>query len=841
MKLDKGQQSEYNAILLTSLLRDVFRFFEQIDGDYFEYDDFSRFITENKIDIDLTLLTRLIRKNGGEAPDSDESEAGRSDKNSEALSTLISKAASIFVPDGESIADKGIGFDKNERMQSLFSLLKTSEHTSPPPGFYQLQPLNPDSIFPVINDKISVNELTYDNLITGFSQALKQFKASDFNELFNGYWNLLKKYLWSVPLNFDGNNTGLSSFDYISLTSAVAASLYLFHKDNNSINEDSIVDDADKFLFVGGDLSGIQQFIFEIEQRNPKRLSKTLRGRSFFLTLLVEIVSLKILKEFNLPVSAKIMSSGGRFLILAPNTDDTQKRLQELQLEIEEEFFSYFSGKVTFILDYSITLNSQDFLKAEIKKKISIVNINLNESKLRKNFDLIKQKPDELERCLSESYERMVKKKVCNFCGIFPALKVDTEGDQEYRKCFICDLAEKIGHNIVSGNYILFGREEQPGLFKFLGIDVGFSDKPHKSLLSYSLKEGNRNEHGSIDFSISNFLPYDADYIGVDNDDEEKLCHFCRSNDLLDQCTKEERKAFHETHLSFQCIAAYSRFANKGRGVDKLAVFKADIDNLGYILQEGIPEDRYSLPHFTFLSRMLDLFFQDWLKSAIQEYESKGKKKYDKIYTVYSGGDDLLLIGPWYNIIEFAHFFRKKFQEFTCYNPDVTFSAGIALFSPHSPVTIAVKQAEENLEKSKSREEKNSITLFDTTIGWEQLDRLLKFAGFLDEKIRDDKSKIKVGFLHRLFKYRHMFMEAEEDGKIEGLRFHSLMNYDITRNIKQVAKKKEKGKLKPVVLNQKEIDELMPLFITGNNLDKELWRNLKIPLYIALYKNRGGK
>lgn len=840
MILDKGHQSEYNAILLTSLMRDVFRFLEQMGGKCFAYEDISRFIAESKIDVDLKLMAGLLRKNGGDFRDGSESAAETSGKDIKAFSLLISKAASVFLSDRTSIDDKSICFEKNDRLQSIFSLIKTSEHTSRTPGFYQLKPLSPGGIFPVIKDKININELDYDRLIAGFSEALKQFKASDFTELFNGYWNLLKKYLWAVPLNFEGDDMNIPLFDYVSLTSAVTASLYLYHNYNNSMNEGSIINDSEKFLFVGGDLSGIQKFIFEIEQRNPKRLSKTLRGRSFFLALLVEVVSLKILKEFNLPVSARIMSSGGRFLILAPNTDHTIKSLEELQLEIEEEFFNLFSGKVTLILDYSTTLKLQDFFKAEIKKKIGSVNINLNESKLKKNFELINKNPDKLDRCLSGSYEKIIKNKVCHFCGVFPAVKVELDGDHEYRKCYICELAGKIGQKIVSSDYLLFKKEGDTDLLNFLGIDLEFSDKPSESLLSYSLHEGNAKP-GSIDFSISNFLPCDAGYIGTNNDDATKLCHFCQRNDLLIQCNKDERRAFQDTHLSFQCIAAYSKFANEGRGVDKLAVLKADIDNLGYILQDGIPEDKYSLPHFTFLSRMLDLFFQDWLKSVIKGYEIEGKKKFDKIYTVYSGGDDLLLIGPWYNIIEFAHFFWEKFQEFTGNNPDITFSAGISLFSPHSPVTVAVKQAEENLEKSKSQEVKNSLTLFDTTIRWEQLDKLLKFTGFLDEKIRDKESGIKVGFIHRLFKYRRMFMEAEEEGKIEGLRFHSLLNYDITRNIKKTKTKKGKDKVEIVVLNQKEIDELMPLFVTGNNLDKELWRNIKIPLYIALYKNRGGK
>jgi hypothetical protein len=59
------------------------------------------------------------------------------------------------------------------------------------------------------------------------------------------------------------------------------------------------------------------------------------------------------------------------------------------------------------------------------------------------------------------------------------------------------------------------------------------------------------------------------------------------------------------------------------------------------------------------------------------------------------------------------------------------------------------------------------------------------------------------------------------------------MNYDIKRNIEQ-----KKGE---DIINKETLDKLKPLYATGDALNKEQLRNLKIPLYIALLKNRGGK
>jgi CRISPR-associated protein Csm1 len=821
MNLNKNQQTEYNTLIFASLLQDVGELLDK-HGKSLDYEHFRRLIIKKNIDIDPELLEMLhhINRKPGEFH-GDREKGEREERKIKAFADIIKNAYLVSKGRGFDDKDEDIHNGENENLLSIFSLLKTAKsNRDPSPKYYSPSLLSPHSIFPVFKDKIKSGKFDVNILIQELATAIKALDVSNFNELFNGCWNLLRKYLWAIPISAidAGEPADLSLFDHLSTASAVAASLYWFHKDNP--DEKSITRDEEKFILLGGDLSGIQSFIFEIEQRNPKKLSQTLRGRSFLLSLLVEIVSLKILNELHLPFSAKIMSSGGRFLILVPNTKDAAARLMELQSEIEVEFFKYFVGKVTLSLDFSTVLNMKDLGKSGLKNKIADVTINLNRLKLKKNQLLLKSKTH--DRYLGEIYEKLVMNKACGFCGVFPAQHSDPEPGSDDKKCRICELSEKLGSAIVNKAFILFKSKEKSGILDFLGIAVMFSNQVEKSLLAYSIKETAQNRTGSIDYSISNFLPGNSvDLIGADNDDEQKLCFYCRRNDLINQCDSITRSNFKNSHLSFQCIAAYTPFSSSGRGSDKLAVLKADIDNLGYIFQEGVPERDYTLSHFTFLSRMLELFFQDWLKNILRE-------KFPMIYTVYSGGDDLLLIGPWFNVIEFALYFREKFQEFAAGNPDITFSAGISLFSPHSPVTTAVRQAEEYLELSKSKG-RNSLTLFDTTIKWDKLPGLLDFADFLDSRIRDENSRINVGFVHRIFKYHRLFLEFEK-GKVEGLRFISLMNYDVARNIQVI----KDGRL----INREEIQRLKPLYEPGETLNKELLRNLKISLFIALYKQR---
>jgi CRISPR-associated protein Csm1 len=192
------------------------------------------------------------------------------------------------------------------------------------------------------------------------------------------------------------------------------------------------------------------------------------------------------------------------------------------------------------------------------------------------------------------------------------------------------------------------------------------------------------------------------------------------------------------------------------------------------------------------MSRMIELFLSGWVH---QRLSSNGQnlpiqKDFNKIYTVYSGGDDLLLVGPWETVIYFADELYKKFREFTCENEDITLSAGIAIVKPKLPVSKWAVIVNELLERSKS-EGRDRLTLFNTTIKWEELGELIDFMNVLhknmegNEDSENNKNKpiITMGFLYRLLKYYRLYKRVIDHGDVRNLIYHSQMSYDIQRNI----------------------------------------------------------
>ena len=123
------------------------------------------------------------------------------------------------------------------------------------------------------------------------------------------------------------------------------------------------------------------------------------------------------------------------------------------------------------------------------------------------------------------------------------------------------------------------------------------------------------------------------------------------------------------------------------------------------------------------------------------------------IHINYSGGDDLLVVGPYDDVIEFAQEFRRRFKKWTANNNDINISAGISIVSPKFPIGKAAIMADEELEKSKDCG-RDKITVFGETLNWESnglekgFDEIFDFAKYLEDK--NESKEVSRGFTHSL-------------------------------------------------------------------------------------------
>ncbi|MFY9399247.1 MAG: type III-A CRISPR-associated protein Cas10/Csm1, partial [Desulfomonilia bacterium] len=270
------------------------------------------------------------------------------------------------------------------------------------------------------------------------------------------------------------------------------------------------------------------------------------------------------------------------------------------------------------------------------------------------------------------------------------------------------------------------------------------------------------------------------------------------------------------------------------RGIEALGVLKADVDDLGYLMSCGIEERRFTISRLATLSRQLNLFFTLHLPYLLQTDEKNG---FNEIYTVFAGGDDLFLIGPWNSVIRLAGVLRERFAEYVCSNPVIHFSAGISLHKPHIPIRRLAESAEASLEKSKANRdvktgrEKDSVTVFSETMFWDEFARIIE----LGEKIEDwiEKGWVNNAMLYRLNEFIRMSGKEKhirERGEatlndMDCLKWRALFGYSAERNV---------GK----DLSAEQREDAIREFSRSAGWLEEYGSRFKVALWHVLYNHR---
>ena len=147
----------------------------------------------------------------------------------------------------------------------------------------------------------------------------------------------------------------VSLYDHLRTTAAIATAAYLFHEDTGTLEPRAVQNtEDDKFLVISGSFSGIQNFIFSSGGESGSFRSKILRGRSFFVSLLSELGAQLLCQKIGLPHTSVIFNAGGRFTLLAPNTDKARAALAAVEKQINDWLVARTYGETSMIFS-SIT------------------------------------------------------------------------------------------------------------------------------------------------------------------------------------------------------------------------------------------------------------------------------------------------------------------------------------------------------------------------------------------------------------------------------------------------------------------------------------------------------
>ena len=598
--------------------------------------------------------------------------------------------------------------------------------------FYDCQPLSPNSIFPEKEEKDTVLSTHWDK----FVQAIAEIPKShcDNPSLWLDHFDTaMQCFTCNLPSPYSDE---ISFYDF---TKAVAAFVVAL--------ADQEVNEEEPFLLIQGDFFGIQDFIFSGGSASNKGAARILRGRSFQVSLFTELAALKVLNACQLPITSQMMNAAGKFLIVAPNTKAVKEAIKQVQAELNQWFIKETYG----LIGLSIAVQSAkygDFEQNHYETLVKKLFENLEEQKL-KRLDLT----DSTQSVLEESYPNGV----CKMNGFFPAqigkersvisedqIKIG-EMLAKKQRIIIADIKADINHKYetqilklpIFGFNVIFTEEEEE-TEKF-GLHV---DKIHR-FWDFSLPENTNDSiwSGYARRYINAYVPFD---------DEGKI-------------------------ITFKDIET------QDKGQKALMTLKGDVDNLGTIFQEGIQPA--NIAKMAALSRQMNLFFSLWLPAYCAEQSQS-------MYTVFAGGDDFFLIGPWYSTQKLAHAMQQAFSRYVAENPKIHFSVGMVMRKSNIPVPRLGDLAEEALEKSKKIDAgKNAVTIFNRSVKWEKWQFLLNLGDEIERLAKD--YEISTAYIYSLI---HFALQAEnKENKIENSMWRSRFYYKTARYVVDKLKKEEKS------------------------------------------------
>lgn len=716
---------------------------------------------------DVDLLAALVQRHHQASRFPPELRVQQAEPPTRSLAYLVSTA------DQYSSAESGDGGEEYRDFQGmpLASVFSSLQLTCPTPDtrHYQLHPLDPAHAFPQPLSQLNPEQIKDYLAAFGreFDQLMGVVNRADFDCLYTHLVSLLQRFTWCVPSSTRGQTPDISLYDHLRTTSAIAACLYCYHKEMNNLNEVDITDhEAHKFRLVVGDLSGIQNYIFDIANIGVGGVAKRLRSRSFYLSALIESISHKLIHDFHLPLTNIVMSSGGKFYVLLPNLPQSQGRVAELQRDLDQWSVSHWGGELVVNLAQlsfnGLAFNNFGRILGEIAERL-----NARKSGPLKSY-LVHEGAWVPERF--KMYGRLGEEGLCPSCRKQTAGHKADDGD---RLCSHCSRDLRLGRLLPHAVYIAYNKGKVPEgdhystfhLFGDYSCTV-FQALPRGVVPGYLVVQLNEGHLTDIPGKPA-LVKYMANYIPLAKGDHCSGCPGCR----------DENKPAPGSPVYFDCIA------NKAKGRKLLGYLKADVDNLGSLFVYGLdrdPAEGNSISRIATMSRMLDLFFSGRVEQLL-------KTRFAHCYTVFSGGDDLLIVGPWDETVELAVFLREEFKKFTGDNDNITLSVGISLLKPGAPVSRSVAVVDEALEESKEKilqgetAGRDQLTLLGRTMKWRAAPALIEAAGRLNKWLGDDN--ISISFARKLLTLSAMHHSYYFCGHANGLRYLPLLTYGITRHL----------------------------------------------------------
>jgi len=491
-------------------------------------------------------------------------------------------------------------------------------------------------------------------------------------------------------------------------------------------NSDALMK-SEPFVLFSMDMSGIQSFIYTISNKGAL---KGLRVRSFYLSMLIEHISDMILEACQLTRANLIYSGGGRAHLLLPNTEASLNEAKRV-VRISNDFLREQFDTSLFLACGCVTASVEQLSSTGDESFSDIFRAASREISQQK---LQRYSADELVELNRREKQRPTDRE-CVICGKSGHLVSHGENEMV---CETCDRLERFSNTLTEDNLSLVVSSRKganaiplPGGMWLSRADSEIS--PDDVIRTYCINSDYAPLPNCVWLYTGNFRACDDDGFA----------------------------------MTFEQLAAASS------GVGRLGVLRADVDNLGMLFATGLlapkeskPHRYATLPRYMALSAAMTAFFQREINHIVGQVTPPwipGAKAPDRrhVTIVYSGGDDVFLVGAWNEVLDAGLSLQRAFSRYT--GGRVTLSAGLGLFTPHEPVGIMADITADLEEEAKLIGDgtKNAIALFAPASGSQNAVSFDFHWEFLRQNIIDDK-------LPTLY---HVFKDASDEEQEAGNAF----------------------------------------------------------------------
>lgn len=586
---------------------------------------------------------------------------------------------------------------------------------------------------------------------------------------------LMRQYTWCIPSAYYRAVPDVSLYDHSRMTAALA--VCLAEQDEARVQAWLQGENREEpvALLVGGDISGVQNFIYTITSRGA---TGGLRGRSFYLQLLTELLARYLLDELGLPLTNLIYAGGGHFYFLAPLS--SREILSDRQRRISRSLLHHHQGDLYLALATD-AIAAAEFSGDRFRARWDSLQKRLQWVKQRKFAEL----QDELACRLFAPLEHGGSlDKQCVVCQReHPKTDVyEPDNPERSRKCPACLGFEQLGKDLRRANYLCLDQidptpadQAPPGdwqtMLNHFGYRVTLSEQPppaqngvkrrHLLLLNDTVSpevEAGVGQTLSRHFLVNVTPLLSGPEIARYRDEVEDLAR-----------------------LKVGDVKPFEVMVKQGRGIGRLGVLRMDLDNLGQILSRGLAGEQFTLSRMATLSFSLSLFFEGWVGRIAAEIGQAHPG--ERLYSIYSGGDDLFFVGAWDLMPILAERINQELGEYTAGHPAFHLSGGIALIPAKYPLYQAAGDVAEAEAQAKAPRPdlsrpgetmtaKNALVFLGEVIPWDKFGYVKEKQEQLAELVESKKAPRQL--LQRL---QQLYLEFAAERKKQVQRGRTLKLY----------------------------------------------------------------